>query len=101
MILLVIVFVLLLVVGARLLRGFLYGGMGGWFGGWGRPFWSGWFGGPTRWDRGPGPRGDAGWNDPMMHEAGGAQRGPGGPGMDGGRRGGPEGPGGPGGRGRV
>ena len=81
MILLVIVFVLLLVVGARLLRGFLYGGMGGW----GR-------------DRGPG-RGP-GWDDPMMHEAGGPRRGPGGPGMDG-RRGGPEGPGGPVGRSRI
>lgn len=100
MILLVIVFVLLLVVGTRLLRGVFYGGMGG---GWGRPFWGGWFGG---WGRDRGPMRGPGWDDPMMHEAGGMRRGPGGPGMDG-RRGGPDGPdghggpGGPGGRGPL
>lgn len=60
-------------------------------GGWGGPFWRGWFGGAGRWGRRRHPR----WGGPAMGGPG--PRGARGPrGMHGGaRRGGPGGPGGP------
>ncbi|MCH4084481.1 MAG: hypothetical protein LKF00_09095 [Olsenella sp.] len=83
MLLLVIVFALLLVVGLQLVRGLMFRGMGGW----GRPYWGGWFRGWGGLGWGGGMRGYS-WppDGPRGHRYDGPREGfagPGGPGPDG------------------